>query len=136
MENVYPRLSFENDRRNKLTLQDRAKIRKLYGKKNERELANMFGVNKSTISYWGNPKSKANQLEKARKQHAIKWKTDELFRQKNREAKANWFQHAKSVNTELIKYRNIVAKNCAIRNKEKYSQNRKKAKYEKHETTY
>lgn len=125
MKNIFPRLKFENDRRNKLSLQDRAKIRKSYGKKSERELARIFCVNKSTIRYWGDPNSKAYQLEKAKKKHAIEWKTDECYRKKNRAAKANWLQHAKVENPELIKYRNIVSKKCAEKNKEKYAQKRR-----------
>jgi len=56
----------ENDKRVKLSLEEKADIKLLYGKISQRKLASMFGVSRSLIRWYGDPeKHKQNLLRRA-----------------------------------------------------------------------
>lgn len=53
----------DNDRRVKLSEQDRDDIKALYGKISQRKLAKMFGVSRRLIVFVGNPESYEKNLK-------------------------------------------------------------------------
>ena len=53
----------EDDKRVKLTDEERKEIKKLYGSISQRKLAVMFNVSRRLIIFIGNPKTKERNLE-------------------------------------------------------------------------
>jgi len=58
------KLPREKDARVKLSLEDRAEIKKLYGTISQRKLAKMFGVSRSLVRWYGDPDKYKENLKR------------------------------------------------------------------------
>lgn len=57
------KIPLENDRRVKLTLEERKQIKELYGKISQRKLAAKFNVSRRLIQFYGDPVKKERNLQ-------------------------------------------------------------------------
>jgi hypothetical protein len=62
-ENSKLKIKPENDRRVKLTAEQKAEIKKLYGKVSQRKLAKAYGVSRRLIIFIGCPEKKVRDLQ-------------------------------------------------------------------------
>lgn len=85
------RVGKARDQRYKLTDEQRAEIRRLYGKVPQRELAKMFHVSRSLIRFVGDPQKYEKDKKRRRQAHYYKKEKARAYIKKHREYKKKLF---------------------------------------------